>query len=188
MDVALSIDGDQYCVYHHICDGKVFYIGSGTMARPFTRDGRSKRWLQFVKDHPQFDIRVVSRFQVLKEARQEESVQIKSMRPLCNGKATSEKSASTTEHISIRIPSDVMAALRRESLELERSVSWLIVRKLSGGSVEGHAERGPRSGDGAYKPPTKPLKIAITSGEQESIPAPQTKHHPRCVCSICKPK
>lgn len=40
--------------------------------------------------------------------------------------------ASTSEHISIRIPKQVLDALRKEALIVERSVSWLIVRKLSG--------------------------------------------------------
>lgn len=140
MDVALSINGKPYCVYHHVCDGKVFYIGSGTMARPFTRDGRNRRWLQFVKENPNYEIRIDGRFQDLREARIEESKQIKDQRPLCNGKDASLKPASTTEHISIRIPADVMTALRRQSLERERSLSWLIVKKLSERSLGGDAQ------------------------------------------------
>ena len=80
--------------------------------------------------------------------------------------------ASTSEHISIRIPAQTMAALRREALELERSVSWVIVRKLSGRGVEGHAADGLEG----VNPNTG------RSREQVSSPAAPTKSRscPEC--------
>jgi hypothetical protein len=38
--------------------------------------------------------------------------------------------ANTSEHISIRIPKKLLEAVRRDALQIQRSVSWVIVQKL----------------------------------------------------------
>lgn len=62
--------------------------------------------------------------------------------------------------------------LKKSAVDAGLTLEEYCRRLLEGRGVEGHAERGPGTGDGAYKPATKPLKIAITTGEQVSSPAP----------------
>jgi hypothetical protein len=103
-----------------------------------------------------------------------------------NSCATMCYMASTSEHISIRIPTELMEALRRESLELERSVSWVIVRKLSGRRAEGRAQS---AGSYPHLASRTSSTVAKADAEQVSSPAAPEKtpgHHPRCGCSICK--
>ena len=92
--------------------------------------------------------------------------------------------ANPTEHISIRIPVDVMVALRREALEVERSVSWVIVRKLSGRGVEDHAATcAGRHGNGAPSGSQSAYSRPETQAgpQQESSPAaPTNKSCPDC--------
>src|SRR5579875_3023008 len=60
-----------------------------------------------------------------------------------------------TEHISVRLPAEVVAALRAEALELERSVSWVIVRRLrssvpqAAGPIPAAPDSAAQSGEGA---------------------------------------
>lgn len=82
----------------------------------------------------------------------------------------------TSEHITLRIPKDVIQALRREALELERSVSWVIVRKLSSAGRSSAVE--DRLG-------THQKKAGETRAAVGSNPTPG--HHLRCGCSICRP-
>lgn len=78
---------------------------------------------------------------------------------------------STSEHISIRIPAETMEALRREALELERSVSWVIVRKLSGRGVEGHAQGKPI---GVHSLSQPSIGTGLADAQQVSSPAAPT--------------
>jgi len=52
-----------------------------------------------------------------------------------------------TEHISLRIPSDLLAKLKAEALEVERSLNWVIVRKLANvpGAEPGKVSIGPKA-------------------------------------------
>ena len=93
--------------------------------------------------------------------------------------------ASTSEHISIRIPADVMAALRMEALEVERSVSWLIVKKLSGQErARGRklvGERKPEDAERRIDQSAGPSGHVLSEGTRVQVPPSfPTKSCPDC--------
>lgn len=82
--------------------------------------------------------------------------------------------SGASEHITLRIPTAVIEALRKEALELERSVSWVIVKKLA------------RTVNAAVPLASTPLeaqKTKVGDGGASKTPG----HHPRCKCTICAP-
>lgn len=115
MDAETRVTVSQYCVYHHVWDGIIFYVGSGIMSRPFVRTDRNKRWLEFVRNHPNYEVRIVSQHEILSEARSEEARQIKEYRPICNGKDKSVLKRSGTSVISIRVSNEWLAYVDAEA-------------------------------------------------------------------------
>ena len=52
--------------------------------------------------------------------------------------------SNTTEHISLRIPAEVAAELRREAKALDRSLAWVVVNRLRGSGEHFAGEYGER--------------------------------------------
>jgi len=108
-------------------DGKIFYIGSGIMSRPFSRKDRNKRWLEFVREHPSYEVRIVAQYDILAEARSDEAAQIKQHRPVCNGKDKSERKSNGTSVISIRVSDEWLAAVDAVGARLRLKRNAVIV-------------------------------------------------------------
>ena len=63
--------------------------------------------------------------------------------------------ANTTEHISLRLPADLVAELRAEAKREERSLAWVVAWRLRGTHRPSEADKtGTTSGSG--NPPTVP--------------------------------
>jgi hypothetical protein len=74
----------QRCVYLHSVNGEVFYVGAGTLSRPFATTARNKKWAARVHAVGTYDISValISTDQTL--IRDTEQALIQKFRPLCN--------------------------------------------------------------------------------------------------------
>lgn len=78
INVSLKVNHRKWIVYHHIHNGKVFYVGMGRLPRPFTSDGRSTTWFNFVKYlKGDFEIKIVGVFRLKSSANNFEMKEIK---------------------------------------------------------------------------------------------------------------
>jgi len=76
-----------YCVYHHLIDGHVFYIGSGVLSRAFEHgfSRRNEAWNKMVDDTgPDVSVRIAHYCRERSEARRVEYEQIRLARPIAN--------------------------------------------------------------------------------------------------------
>jgi DNA-binding XRE family transcriptional regulator len=73
---------NQLCVYTHSANGKVFYVGQGTLCRPTNHTARSCAWrAQAARG---YEINIVHRTDDRREAVRVESELIAAHRPVCN--------------------------------------------------------------------------------------------------------
>lgn len=79
---------NENCVYAHILSGRIVYIGSGTMTRPFTNTNRNRHWHERIAkaqtDGEKLTIRIISYHSNYYEAREAEMLLIKTLRPELN--------------------------------------------------------------------------------------------------------
>jgi hypothetical protein len=78
-------DANPYCVYYHLADRTLFYIGSGVLARAFDHGSarRNEAWNRFV-DGRRVSVQIVSQHAERATARREEYAAIKAHRPVAN--------------------------------------------------------------------------------------------------------
>lgn len=85
-DGYLRINHRKYIVYYHMYEGKIFYVGMGKYPRPFSTDGRSTTWYNFVEHIKcEFDIRIVGVFRLKKSAGKFERKEILRTKAPVNG-------------------------------------------------------------------------------------------------------
>lgn len=84
-DRRLAPHGKAFCVYHHVIDGKVIYVGKGRLGRPYDKKSRNPRWRAAVAAAGgTYEVRVVALFDTDAEACALEREQIDQMRPPAN--------------------------------------------------------------------------------------------------------
>jgi hypothetical protein len=83
----------SYCVYCHVKDGFVFYVGSGNVTRPFDITSRNLRWKAFAKDSI-VEVRILEWFARKDDAYISEIEWISRLRPPANMQRT--KTTETT--------------------------------------------------------------------------------------------
>ena len=72
----------KICVYAHLVDGKVVYIGKGMSQRPYEIRSRTARWRSVVGDS--FEVEVLAWFDTDTAAREFETTKIRELRPSGN--------------------------------------------------------------------------------------------------------
>ena len=89
----------EYYVYHHVHDGKVFYVGVGKQERAFTARSRNRNWKDFVQNIPDnlFIIKIVKRFSNKRDALDFELQEIKRLTPKTNIKDNVDVRSVTVE-------------------------------------------------------------------------------------------
>lgn len=77
-----------YCVYHHIIDGNLFYVGSGVLGRAFEHGSarRNEAWNEYAQrsGHPTVSVFLAHRCEGRSEARRVEYEHIHRYRPIAN--------------------------------------------------------------------------------------------------------
>src|ERR1043166_8882766 len=74
----------RYCVYLHKARGEVFYVGRGSLDRPFSRDGRNQKWRDLVQEVGKYDLEVQRLTDDEETAKAEEIRLIQALAPSCN--------------------------------------------------------------------------------------------------------
>lgn len=139
MDQITVTDSLPYCVYHHIADGVVFYVGSGSSSRPFQRKGRTPGWIAHVKSHAGYKVEIVRWFEYLGDARTFESAEIKRLNPIVNIRVTStgEPKGKTrfTTLVSFRV-SEGLAQLIETRAAIRKQTKTAVILEAIRGSFE----------------------------------------------------
>lgn len=73
-----------YCVYVHIYNNEIFYVGHGRGQRPFDLGGRNDGWTQFVQQIGCYTIAIVGQYATKNEAFYAEAALIKAAGPRFN--------------------------------------------------------------------------------------------------------
>jgi hypothetical protein len=78
-------DAKPYCVYYHLIDQTVFYIGSGVLSRAFDHGSarRNEAWNAYAARRP-VSINIVGQYADRATARRDEYAAIKKHRPIAN--------------------------------------------------------------------------------------------------------
>jgi predicted XRE-type DNA-binding protein len=75
----------RFCVYKHLVNGEVFYVGQGLAPRPFERAKRNQKWTSLAEQNKgKVLIEIVSWHDTLPEARAAERILIRKLKPACN--------------------------------------------------------------------------------------------------------
>lgn len=74
----------QYCVYTHSHNGRVFYVGSGKLQRPFDMVRRSPKWKAYVALIQSYHIDIILLTNNVGELAEVESQFIRKFKPVCN--------------------------------------------------------------------------------------------------------
>ncbi len=192
-DTILVSQEDRYCVYHHICDGEIFYVGSGVPERPFARTDRGRKWMSYVSEHPEYTVEIVARFYRVEDARSFEKAQIKELTPRCNSAYLPRGKSVNTSLISMRIPNALLAAIDAQAKAEDRSRSKVIVMRLSGDSsnarIQSREDR--RIKRTAAAEPLMRVRSQSDEGDSQPRPKPfrasRPAHAPNCSCGMCRP-
>lgn len=117
-------DGRRYCVYEHYCDGLLFYIGSGQIARAFEFEmtRRCPTWQMFAKDR-KVSVIITNRMVDRSEARRVEYRAIRAYRPCGNDTLEEGQSFNwrTVVHGSVHVATmlDRVTVVRCDPLGME---------------------------------------------------------------------
>ena len=80
----LVANGDRYCVYVHKDGDRVFYLGQGTLARPFERSSRTERWKAYVRQLEIYTVCILETFPTKEAAVAAETALLHAYQPFCN--------------------------------------------------------------------------------------------------------
>lgn len=86
MNISISLPRNNFCVYYHKHKGNIFYIGMGSLERPFAIKSRSDRWKKFIEtiSDETYEIQIVRFFSLWREARDFEIAEIERLQPQVN--------------------------------------------------------------------------------------------------------
>lgn len=90
----------RFCVYAHVHDGSIFYIGQGRLGRPFETTGRNRFWYELVNFAGGYTIEILCYYETMTAAMAEEVRLIKLFQPACN--LNHMKTALETDVVPIR--------------------------------------------------------------------------------------
>lgn len=76
-----------FCVYKHVMESTVFYVGMGSISRAFDAGNRNKIWRQYAGNRD-FLVEVISLHETEESAHKEEKHLIEQWRPACNMRGT----------------------------------------------------------------------------------------------------
>lgn len=80
----IILDAKHY-VYHHICNGKIFYVGLGKGGRAFETKHRTEAWANYIEDNGgEYEVVIVKRYVNRKRAAAYEKQQIYLHEPCIN--------------------------------------------------------------------------------------------------------
>ena len=119
----------KVCVYRHLVDGQIFYIGKGVNHRPFAAWGRPDAWYSVVEAAGYYDVEIVAWFDTDAEACKAEKDEIKKHRPKTN------QQRHDCEGLILRAISDAlswreeMARRKGEALDLSASLKRYRARR-----------------------------------------------------------
>lgn len=83
--MCITIHPEQWCVYHHIKDGNVFYVGKGNAMRPFAITGRNDLWKAIALSGERgFEVEIVGWYRTSMDAFLAEQLAIREMKPTAN--------------------------------------------------------------------------------------------------------
>ncbi len=86
----MEFNTSNYCVYHHLLNGEVFYVGSGLLKRAFDEAGRTETWKKHSHYAHQYgfgiEVKIVAIFpkKYRKRARLLEKFEIQRLNPSTN--------------------------------------------------------------------------------------------------------
>jgi hypothetical protein len=86
----MEFNSSDYCVYYHILNGEVIYIGSGSIGRAFNVHPRNKVWEYHthyaLKYGLGITVKIVATFpkKFQRRARKLEKIEIQRLRPIAN--------------------------------------------------------------------------------------------------------
>lgn len=86
----------QYCVYRHVVDGEVIYVGMGTAERPFRvcSNDRAPGWTSIMCSASAVEVQIVGWYSRQAEALAAEKAEIKLLRPRGNRQIPKERDES----------------------------------------------------------------------------------------------
>lgn len=85
----MKIQTNKWCVYAHYVNEKCFYVGQGSMTRPFDFSNRNPTWNEIVKNNESsFDVKVLHVMFSPVEAIRKEQEEISRRSPECNMEPT----------------------------------------------------------------------------------------------------
>jgi hypothetical protein len=80
------------CFYTHSANGRIFYVGSGSVRRLYDRHMRTPRWKEHVENVGAFDTAIFVWTDDRAEAQQIEAELIAAHKPVCNVKKIDRRS------------------------------------------------------------------------------------------------
>jgi hypothetical protein len=79
-----SVTIGKYCVYHHLKNGEVFYVGKGNPSRPFHFASRNEKWKSIAGDGFGIEVKIVRWYPSSQAAFLAEQADIIKLRPVAN--------------------------------------------------------------------------------------------------------
>lgn len=117
MNIELSATA-KFCVYEHVVNGAVIYVGSGNQTRPFEPRGRNEAWRTLTKNG--YSVRIVEWFEDREVAYTFESRRIMELKPPANRRGTlpppEKKPRREKLPPRVRVARDPDAVLSRQQL------------------------------------------------------------------------
>lgn len=97
-----SVHLRKWCVYAHIVEGEVVYIGKGNQHRPFHHSSRSKDWIERMQAVTVFDVAILGWFESESAALKSERSLIRKHKPLLNYIGAFSRKPFVIIHIKLR--------------------------------------------------------------------------------------
>ena len=107
----MDAHGQRFCVYAHVYEETIFYIGQGRLSRPFIAKDRNTVWRRYVQEHHDYHVEILGLFATRELALSEELRLIKLFQPCCNLKGVQPETSHARRRfiepriqLSVRIP------------------------------------------------------------------------------------
>lgn len=85
----MKVEIGKFCVYIHVVDGEIVYVGKGRSYRPFETSRRNAKWCKFMESIGSFEVEILGWYDEDGDARIEESKLIRKFNPKLNQHQTS---------------------------------------------------------------------------------------------------
>jgi transcriptional regulator with XRE-family HTH domain len=112
-------DQKQLCVYTHSVNGKIFYVGSGDLKRPYARKARTPRWYSHVKESGGYEINIHAWMDDRIEAQRVESKIIAAHNPPCNIRNNDNKT-----YLAPKLPENFIAITSEQVRAARGLLRW----------------------------------------------------------------